>query len=116
MKAISAATSAEASGVFFRFDVVVDLRPGSATLGKWFGLELHAESHKALYVPRGFAHGFITLLPGTDVLYQITDTYEPSAATGFRWDDGEVAITWPLHPAVVSESDGALPRFRERLA
>ena len=98
------------------FDVVVDLRPGSATLGKWFGLELRAESHKALYVPRGFAHGFITLSPGTDVLYQITDTYEPSAATGFCWDDGEVAIPWPSHPAVVSESDRALPRFRERLA
>jgi len=97
------------------YDVVVDVRPGSPTAGKWFGLELRAEDNLALYVPAGFAHGFLTLAPHTDVLYHITDSFAPAAATGFYWDDKEVGIAWPAAPTVISGADAALPSFRDRV-
>jgi dTDP-4-dehydrorhamnose 3,5-epimerase len=87
------------------FDVAIDLRPGSATQGRWFGYELSAEDGAGLYIPRGLAHGFLTLFPDTEVSYLLEGTYEPPAATGFRYDDPAFAIEWPAAPLVVSDRD-----------
>jgi dTDP-4-dehydrorhamnose 3,5-epimerase len=77
------------------FDVIVDLRPDSPTYTAWFGATLDAEHGTAMYVPKGFAHGFQTLVDDTDVLYMISHPYAPEAASGIRWDDPAVAIDWP---------------------
>lgn len=94
------------------FDVIVDMRPASSAFGKWFGTELDAESGRALYAPRGFAHGFLTLEDNTDVLYQISDSFEPSAASGFPWNDPDVGIRWPGVPVILSPADLARPPFQ----
>jgi len=93
------------------WDVVVDLRPGSATYGRWFGLELSAENRKMLYVPPGFAHGFLTLTEVAEFLYKCTAEYHRESEGGIRWDDPELAIEWPRLdvPFTVSEKDAALP-------
>lgn len=77
------------------FDVIVDLRPGSPTHRRWFGTELTAANRTALYIPEGFAHGFQTLEPHSEVLYQMSSPYVPDAARGVRWDDPAFAIAWP---------------------
>lgn len=92
-------------------DVIVDLREGSATRGRWAGFDLDAAGGSSLYVPAGFAHGFLTLQDDTEVLYQMSRLHEPEAARGFRWDDPAFAIRWPFPPAVVSERDRAWPAF-----
>lgn len=91
------------------FDAVVDIRPGSPTFGRWFGLELTALGGLALYIPRGFAHGFLTLAEDTVVLYHISPTFCPAAAAGFHWNDPGVAIEWPATPSTISEKDRTLP-------
>lgn len=96
-----------ASGAIW--DVIVDLRPGSLTRLRWFGVELTAEAGNALFIPEGFAHGFLTLRDYTDVSYQMGRLYEPNAARGLRWDDPRIGITWPIPPTVISERDRALP-------
>lgn len=93
------------------FDVIVDLRNGSPTFCKWLGCELSSENGRSLLVPSGCAHGFLTLSDVTDVLYQITDTYEPSAVAGFAWDDPALGIGWPFSPVVISEKDKHWPPF-----
>jgi dTDP-4-dehydrorhamnose 3,5-epimerase len=93
------------------FDVVVDIREVSPTHGKWFGVELSADNGMALYVPAGFAHGFLTLEDNTDVYYQISDTYMAAAATGFAWNDPSVGIAWPFEPLVISEADRKRPNL-----
>jgi len=93
------------------FDVAVDLRPGSATQRRWFGCELSREEGAGLYIPRGFAHGFLTLVPETEVSYLLEGTYEPAAAAGFRYDDPAFSIDWPAHPLVVSDRDLAWNRW-----
>ncbi len=93
------------------FDVIVDLREGSATYGRWMSAELTESNHRALYVPEGFAHGFESLDDGSEVLYMISTAYEPEAARGIRWDDPTLAIDWPTTPAVVSARDADLPAF-----
>jgi len=90
-------------------DVVVDLRAGSPTQFRWLGLELSAERRNALYIPQGLAHGFITLEDGCELEYLISTMYEPTAATGARWDDPAIGIDWPLEPVVMSERDAAFP-------
>jgi dTDP-4-dehydrorhamnose 3,5-epimerase len=90
-------------------DVVVDLRRDSPTSLQWIGVELTAENRRALYVPPGFAHGFLTLADDTDVYYHMGDFYRPDAARGFRWDDPSVGIDWPEVPTVVSAADRAYP-------
>lgn len=95
------------------FDVIVDLRPGSGTRGRWFGLELAATGDDMLYVPEGFAHGFLTLAADTEVHYQISVPYQPAASRGFRWDDPEVGISWPARPEVISARDRELPLLRD---
>lgn len=91
------------------FDVVVDLRAGSPTLGKWLGLELRARVRRSLYVPVGCAHGFLVLEDDTEVEYLISSAYAPDDARGIRWDDPAIAIEWPFAPTVVSDRDRSLP-------
>jgi dTDP-4-dehydrorhamnose 3,5-epimerase len=91
------------------FDVMVDLRQGSPTYGQWFGEELTAENHLMLYIPKGFAHGFQSLVDNTEVDYEITPAYVPVASAGFRFDAPALAITWPIADVIVSERDRALP-------
>jgi dTDP-4-dehydrorhamnose 3,5-epimerase len=87
------------------WDVIVDLREDSPTRFKSFGVELTALNHLALYVPRGFAHGFQTLADDTEVLYQMSDFYHPDLARGVRWDDPKLAIRWPLPDPILSPRD-----------
>ncbi len=77
------------------WDVAVDIRRGSPHFGQWFGLELNAENRRQLWIPEGFAHGFIALEDGTHFLYKTTDTYAKDCEGGIRWDDPQLAIAWP---------------------
>jgi dTDP-4-dehydrorhamnose 3,5-epimerase len=90
-------------------DVVVDLRAGSKTQFRWLSVELSATRRNALYMPPGLAHGFVTLEDGCELEYLISAEYEPSAATGVRWDDPALGIPWPMEPKVISERDAAFP-------
>jgi len=87
------------------FDVILDLRPGSATFGKSFGAELSAENRRMMYVPRGFAHGFVTLSDATEAFYFVDEFYAPDQERGLRWNDPRFAIEWPVEPTVLSEKD-----------
>lgn len=91
------------------FDVAVDLRPSSRTYRQWFGTTLTAESGDALYLPRGCAHGFLTLCDGAEVFYQIGAPYRPEFAAGVRWDDPMIGIEWPGAPRVISARDAQYP-------
>ena len=91
------------------YDVIVDLRPDSPTVRRWFGVELSAANHRALFVPKGLAHGFITLRDDTEVLYMISVPYAPGFERGLRWNDPAIGISWPTVPSVVSARDAAYP-------
>ncbi len=94
------------------FDVIVDLRPGSPSLGHWLGVELEESAGRALYVPEGFGHGFQTLVDDVDVVYMISTPYVPEAASGVRWDDPFFAIEWPpAERRVLSARDRSWPDF-----
>lgn len=93
-------------------DVLVDLRPSSPTHRKWIAIELSAENRRTLYVPRGVAHGFITLTDASEVLYSIGTAYVAEASAGVRWDDPAFAIAWPFEPEVISERDRTWPPHR----
>jgi dTDP-4-dehydrorhamnose 3,5-epimerase len=93
------------------YDVIVDLRPGSPTVGQWIGVELSAQNRRTLYVPRGLAHGFETLVDDAEVFYLVSEFYTPGAERGLRYDDPALGITWPLPISVMSEKDAAWPRF-----
>lgn len=97
------------------YDVIVDLRTGSPTRGRWTSANLDAESGGALFVPAGFAHGFITLEDDTDVFYHMGDFYRAQAAAGFRFDDASFSIAWPRAPVVISERDASYPDFDPRM-
>jgi dTDP-4-dehydrorhamnose 3,5-epimerase len=96
------------------YDVVVDLRPKSAAFGRWASFDLDARSLRAVYLPEGCAHGFLTLEPDTDVLYQIDHVYLPGSDRGYRWNDAGLNIQWPAEPAVMSDSDKRWPDFMRR--
>ncbi|RYZ30144.1 MAG: dTDP-4-keto-6-deoxy-D-glucose epimerase, partial [Chitinophagaceae bacterium] len=83
----------------------------SPTFKQWIGVELTAETYRMLYVPEGFAHGFLTLEDNTDVTYQVTQFYTPAAERGFRWDDPAFGIQWPFAPRLVSAKDEAHAPF-----
>ena len=94
------------------FDVIVDLRPGSVTHRGWFGVELDAREGRALYIPKGFAHGFQTLEDDTDVLYMISTPYVPAASAGVRWDDPAFGIEWPdAAVRTISDRDRVWPDY-----
>jgi dTDP-4-dehydrorhamnose 3,5-epimerase len=91
------------------FDVIVDLRPSSSTFTQYFSLELGGPA--ALFIPKGFAHGFITLEPNSQLLYLMTESYRPGYERGYRYDDPVFNIKWPMKPKVISERDKNLPTF-----
>jgi dTDP-4-dehydrorhamnose 3,5-epimerase len=97
------------------FDVAVDIRPGSATYGQWFGAELSADNHRQMWIPAGLAHGFLVLTDTADFLYKTTDYYAPQAEGAVRWNDPDVGITWPelgMAP-VLSGKDAAAPWLKD---
>lgn len=98
------------------FDVAVDLRKDSPTFGKWEGFSLTAENHQMLYIPKGFAHGFLALEEDTLFSYLCGDRYDPESDGGIRWDDPEIGVKWPLEQVehvIVSNKDALLPTFAE---
>jgi dTDP-4-dehydrorhamnose 3,5-epimerase len=87
------------------WDAILDLRPGSPTFGQSFGAELSANNRQMMYVPRGFAHGFLTLAADTEALYLVSAFYAPERERGVRWNDPRFAIRWPRTPRVLSDKD-----------
>jgi len=98
------------------YDVAVDLREGSETFGQWEGFYLSAENQRLLYIPKGFAHGFLALENDTLFSYLCGDQYDPESDGGIRWDDPQLAVQWPLEQTgqpVLSEKDAHLPLLSE---
>jgi dTDP-4-dehydrorhamnose 3,5-epimerase len=93
------------------YDVVIDLRAQSPTFKEWIGVTLTAANHKMIYVPEGFAHGFLTLEDDTEVFYQMSEFYHAGSARGVRWNDPSFQIAWPAQPGVISERDATYPDF-----
>ena len=98
------------------FDVAVDIRNGSPTYGKWVSCELSAEKFNQLLIPRGFAHGFLTLVPDVEVLYKVSAPYSPECDRGVRWNDPAIGVAWPLEPGqqpVLSGKDAQAPMLAD---
>lgn len=95
------------------YDVIVDLRPDSATYGRHFGVELSAQNRRMLFIPKQFAHGFITLSDATEIEYQFDEVYAPGTEGGIHYADPELAIRWPRRVEVIGDRDAALPRLHE---
>jgi dTDP-4-dehydrorhamnose 3,5-epimerase len=93
------------------YDVAVDLRRDSATYCEWFGLELSPDDGVALYIPKGFAHGFVTLADATEIAYAMSDPHVPESARGARFDDPAFGIEWPQEVVVISARDRGHPDF-----
>lgn len=93
------------------YDVILDIRPDSPTFGQSIGAELSAENRTMMYVPEGFAHGFLALEPDTEALYLVSSAYAPASERGIRFDDPTFAISWPFAPREVSEKDRSWPDF-----
>ncbi len=98
------------------FDVAVDIRQGSPTFGHWVGAELSEQNGKQLFIPIGFAHGFMTLMPETEVFYKVSDFYAPIFDSGLRWNDPDIGVEWPevlREGHFLSEKDERLPFLRQ---
>ena len=101
------------------FDVAVDLRPGSATYGKWFGVRLSAENKKQFFIPKNFAHGFLVLSDYAEFTYKCSDFYHPNDEGGIRYDDKDIAVDWPIPEGmelIMSDKDQKWGGFREYTA
>jgi dTDP-4-dehydrorhamnose 3,5-epimerase len=96
------------------FDVIVDVRPASPTYRRWFAVELSAANRRSLFVPPGFAHGFMSLSEDTEVYYMISVAHAPELSRGFRWNDPAFAIEWPMPPTVISARDASYPLLDAR--
>jgi dTDP-4-dehydrorhamnose 3,5-epimerase len=92
-------------------DVIIDLRPESGTFRQWIVVELSEHNNRMLYIPRGLAHGFMTLAEASEVFYQISEFHHPECARGVRWNDPAFGIRWPLTPVVMSHKDQSYPDF-----
>ena len=99
------------------FDVAVDVRRGSRTFGKWYGVELTEDNRRQFYIPRGFAHGFLVLSERAEFCYKCDDFYHPNDEGGIIWNDSDIAISWPSIdvPLTLSDKDKVLPSFKEAL-
>jgi dTDP-4-dehydrorhamnose 3,5-epimerase len=95
------------------FDVAVDLRTGSATYGQWEGHELDDETHRQLFVPAGFGHGFVVLSDVADVAYLLSSVYDPATESGIAWNDPDIGVEWPVEDPLLSERDKAAPHLTE---
>jgi dTDP-4-dehydrorhamnose 3,5-epimerase len=95
------------------FDVAVDIRKGSKTFGKWVGAELSAENRRMLYVPAGFAHGFLALEDNSTVLYKVTKEYSKQHERGIIWNDSAIGIKWPQLTPILSDKDAVLPKLAD---
>jgi dTDP-4-dehydrorhamnose 3,5-epimerase len=93
------------------YDVIIDLRQSSPTYKNWFGVELTRENRLSMYVPEGFAHGFITLVDHSEVLYQMSEFFQADYAAGVRWDDPAFSIAWPIDVRVISDRDRSYPNL-----
>ena len=91
------------------FDVIVDLRQDSDTYLQWFGAELSEDNHRAMYVPRNFAHAYLTLTDGAETMYQVSTPYTPGAERGLRWNDPALGVEWPVEVRTVSDKDANWP-------
>lgn len=98
------------------YDVIIDLRPESVTYREWFSLEISSSNRLMLYIPQGFAHGFLTLEDCTEVFYQISEFYSLEYARGVRWNDQFFGIEWPMEPSVISSRDRTYPDYTEKSA
>ena len=97
------------------FDVAVDIRKNSPQYAKWTGVILSAENKKQLFIPRGFAHGFLTLTDDVEVQYKADNYYAPQCDGNIRWDDPEIGIEWPANPILLSDKDKNAPLLKERI-
>ena len=96
------------------FDAIIDLRQDSPTYKQWIGVELTEENHRMLYVPEGFAHGYLTLLDKSELFYQVSQVYTPGAEGGVRWDDPAFGIQWPTTAnLLISDKDQSWPLYEE---
>ena len=95
------------------YDVVVDIRPRSATFGKWLSVTLNATTYQQLYVPVGFAHGFCVVSEVAEVQYKVSAVYDPARERTIKWDDPDLGVVWPCAAPVVSERDAVAPSFAE---
>jgi dTDP-4-dehydrorhamnose 3,5-epimerase len=93
------------------YDVILDLRKGSSTFGESYGAELTADNRRMMYVPKGFAHGFITLVEDTEALYLVDEFYSPENERGIRYDDPKFRLQWPAAPTIISDRDKGHPSF-----
>jgi dTDP-4-dehydrorhamnose 3,5-epimerase len=91
------------------FDVIVDIRPASPTYRRWFGAELSAENRRSVFIPPGFAHGFLSVTEGAEVYYMISAAHAPESSRGLRWNDPALAIEWPFAPTIMAARDAAYP-------
>ena len=94
------------------FDVIIDLRLKSPTHLKWSGVELTEENYRTYYVPKGCAHGYITLTDKAEVTYNVSTAYAPQSANGVRWNDSVFGIKWPMQPAVINARDNTYPDYK----
>jgi dTDP-4-dehydrorhamnose 3,5-epimerase len=95
------------------YDVIVDIRKGSSTFGKWEGYIITAANKRQLLVPKGFAHGFCTLVEDTEVIYKVDEYYAPEQDAGILWNDPELGIDWPVQNPILSDKDAKLPVLKE---
>ena len=95
------------------FDVAVDIRVGSPTYGQWFGAELSADNMRQMFVPEGFAHGFVVTSEMALFSYKCSGVYAPASEGSLRWDDSDLAIEWPVRAPILSDKDRAAPRFAD---
>jgi dTDP-4-dehydrorhamnose 3,5-epimerase len=95
------------------YDLAVDIRRGSPYYGQWAGAVLSDRNHRLLFVPEGFAHGFLTLSEEADVIYKVTSEYSPEYERGILWNDPDLRIDWPIESPVLSPKDACLPRLAD---